>query len=113
MTARMYYDSDAAPRALAGQRIAILGFGSQGHAHALNLKDSGFDVVVGLQPASKSRSAATEAGLMVLTPAEAVKLADVVMILVPDTTQADLYEKEIAPNLTTRPTFISAHSFTI
>jgi ketol-acid reductoisomerase len=109
----MYYDSDADPAALAGQRIAILGFGSQGHAHALNLKDSGFDVVVGLQPASKSRSAATEAGLMVLTPAEAVKLADVVMVLVPDTTQADLYEKEIAPNLKDGAMLMFAHGFNI
>src|SRR5258708_38648669 len=100
MAARMYYDSDADPEALAGQRIAILGFGSQGHAHALNLKDSGFDVVVGLQPESKSRSAATEAGLMVPTPAQAVKLADIVMVLVPDTPPADRHEKGTAPHPT-------------
>src|SRR5258708_34040588 len=108
MTARMYYDSDADPRALAGQRIAILGFGSQGHAHALNLKDSGLDVLVGLQPASKSRSAATEAGLMVLTPAEAVKLADLVLGLVPDPSQADLDVKDFAPNPKHGPRLMSA-----
>ena len=85
MTAKMYYDDRRGPQALEGQRIAILGFGSQGHAHALNLKESGYDVVVGLQPTSKSRAAAEAAGLEVLTPAEAVKGADVVMVLVPDT----------------------------
>ena len=113
MTAKMYYDSDADPQALAGQRIAILGFGSQGHAHAINLKESGHDVVVGLQPSSRSRSAATDAGLKVETPAEAVKQADVVMVLVPDTTQADLYEKEIAPNLKDGAMLMFAHGFNI
>jgi ketol-acid reductoisomerase len=113
MTARMYYDADADPQALAGQRIAILGFGSQGHAHAINLKDSGHDVVVGLQPSSKSRSAAIDAGLTVETPAEAVKQADVVMVLVPDTSQADLYESEIAPNLKDGAMLMFAHGFNI
>jgi ketol-acid reductoisomerase len=113
MTAKMYYDSDADPQALAGQRIAILGFGSQGHAHAINLKESGHDVVVGLQPSSKSRSAAVDAGLKVETPAEAVKQADVVMVLVPDTSQADLYESEIAPNLKDGAMLMFAHGFNI
>jgi ketol-acid reductoisomerase len=113
MTAKMYYNSDADPAALEGQRIAILGFGSQGHAHALNLKESGHDVVVGLQPTSKSRAAAEEAGLTVLTPTEAVKDADVVMVLVPDTAQADLYEKEIAPNLKDGAMLMFAHGFNI
>jgi ketol-acid reductoisomerase len=113
MTAKMYYDSDADQAALQGQRIAILGFGSQGHAHALNLKESGHDVVVGLQPTSKSRAAAEEAGLTVLTPAAAVKDADVVMVLVPDTAQADLYEKEIAPNLKDGAMLMFAHGFNI
>jgi ketol-acid reductoisomerase len=113
MTAKMYYDSDADPQALAGQRIAILGFGSQGHAHAINLKESGYDVVVGLQPSSKSRAAAVDAGLRLETPAEAVKQADVVMVLVPDTSQADLYESEIAPNLKDGAMLMFAHGFNI
>ena len=113
MTAKMYYDSDADPAALQGQRIAVLGFGSQGHAHSLNLKDSGYDVVVGLQPTSKSRAAAEKAGLTVLTPGEAVKQADVVMVLVPDTSQADLYENEIAPNLKDGAMLMFAHGFNI
>jgi ketol-acid reductoisomerase len=113
MTAKMYYDIDTNPASLAGQRIAILGFGSQGHAHALNLKESGHDVVVGLQPSSKSRAAAADAGLTVTTPEEAVKGADVVMVLVPDTSQADLYEKEIAPNLKDGAMLMFAHGFNI
>jgi ketol-acid reductoisomerase len=113
MTAKMYYDGDADPQALAGQRIAILGFGSQGHAHAINLKESGHDVVVGLQPSSTSRSAAVDAGLKVETPADAVRQSDVVMVLVPDTTQADLYESEIAPNLKDGAMLMFAHGFNI
>jgi ketol-acid reductoisomerase len=109
----MYYDNDADPAALAGKRIAVLGFGSQGHAHALNLRDSGHDVVVGLQPHSRSRAAAEEAGLSVTTPAEAVKSADVVMVLVPDTTQADLYERDIEPNLKPGAMLMFAHGFNI
>ena len=113
MTARMYYDSDADPEALRGSRIAVLGFGSQGHAHAINLRESGYDVVVGLPESSRSRSAVKEAGLEVMTPAEAVKQADVVMVLVPDTAQADLYEKDIAPNLRDGAMLMFAHGFNI
>ena len=113
MTARMYYDVDADPEVLRGKRIAVLGFGSQGHAHALNLKDSGYDVVVGLQPTSKSRAAAQDEGLAVLTPAEAVKTADVVMVLVPDTSQAKLYTDEIEPNLKPGSLLLFAHGFNI
>src|SRR6202165_4537137 len=113
MTARMYYDDDADAGALVGQRIAILGFGSQGHAHAINLKESGHEVVVGLQPNSRSRNFATEVGLEVLIPGEAVKGADVVMVLVPDTSQADLYESEIAPNLKAGAMLMFAHGFNI
>ena len=112
MTARMYYDSDADPKALSG-RIAVLGFGSQGHAHALNLRDSGYDVVIGLQPHSKSRAAAEAEGLTVLEPADAVKGADVVMVLVPDTSQADLYETAIEPNLKPGAMLMFAHGFNI
>ena len=113
MSARMYYDADARPEVLRGKRIAVLGFGSQGHAHALNLKDSGHDVVVGLQPSSTSRAAAEAEGLPVLTPAEAVKIADVVMVLIPDTSQARLYTDEIEPNIKDGALLLFAHGFNI
>src|SRR6185295_16793785 len=113
MTARMYYDSDADPRALDGQTVAIIGYGSQGHAHALNLRDSGVDVVVGLAPGSKSRALAEGAGLRVADVADAVRSADVVMILVPDTAQKALYEAEIAPNLRPGQLLMFAHGFNI
>src|SRR5712671_6464727 len=99
MSARMYYDNDADPAALAGQTVAVIGYGSQGHAHAQNLRDSGVDVVVGLAEGSKSRALASEAGFLVMTPAEATKVADVVMLLVPDTAQKAVYDAEIEPNL--------------
>ena len=113
MTARMYYDDDADPAALAGQTVAIIGYGSQGHAHALNLHESGVDVVVGLAPGSKSRTLAAEAGLRVLDVADAVRAADVVMILVPDTVQKRLYDEEIAPNLRAGHLLMFAHGFNI
>ncbi len=113
MTARMYYDNDADPAVLAGQTVAIIGYGSQGHAHALNLHESGVDVVVGLAPASKSRALATEAGLRVVDVAEAVKAADVIMICVPDTAQKAVYEAEIAPHLRAGQLLMFAHGFTI
>jgi len=113
MTARMYYDDDADPAALAGQTVAIIGYGSQGHAHALNLHESGVDVVVGLAPGSKSRALAAEAGLRVLDVADAVRAADVVMILVPDTVQKRLYDEEIAPNLRAGHLLMFAHGFNI
>ena len=98
MTAKMYYDGDADPTALAGQTVAIIGYGSQGHAHALNLHESGVEVVVGLAPGSKSRRIAEDAGIRVMDVGDAVKAADVVMILVPDTAQKAVYDAEIAPN---------------
>jgi ketol-acid reductoisomerase len=113
MTARMYYDNDADPAALAGQTVAIIGYGSQGHAHALNLHESGVDVVVGLQPGSKSRPLAEEAGLRVADVADAVKAADVIMILVPDTGQKAVYDAEIAPNLRAGQLVMFAHGFNI
>src|SRR5579862_3217545 len=91
MTARMYYDADADREALSNRPIAILGYGSQGHAHALNLRDSGHDVRVGLPASSKSRAAAEAEGLRVLTPDQAWADADVVMMLAPDTVQRRLY----------------------
>jgi ketol-acid reductoisomerase len=113
MTARMYYDNDADPAALAGQTVAIIGYGSQGHAHALNLHESGVDVVVGLQPGSKSRPLAEEAGLRVADVADAVKAADAIMILVPDTGQKAVYDSEIAPNLRAGQLVMFAHGFNI
>jgi ketol-acid reductoisomerase len=113
MTAKMYYDNDADSSALNGQTVAIIGYGSQGHAHALNLHESGVDVIVGLQPGSKSRPLAEEAGLRVADVADAVKAADVVMILVPDTGQKAVYDAEIAPNLRDGQLLMFAHGFNI
>jgi ketol-acid reductoisomerase len=113
MPARMYYDNDADPSALAGQTVAIIGYGSQGHAHALNLDDSGVHVVVGLAPGSKSRRLAQERGLRVADVADAVREASVVMVLVPDTVQRGVYEAEIAPNLRPGHLLMFAHGFNI
>jgi ketol-acid reductoisomerase len=110
---KIYYDKDANLDDLRGRRIAIIGYGSQGHAHALNLRDSGCDVVVGLPPASRSRARALEQGLTVLTPAEAAAQADIVMILTPDTSQAALYRDELAAGLTAGKTLMFAHGFNI
>jgi len=111
--ARMYYDADANLDLLAKKKIAIIGYGSQGHAHALNLKDSGLDVMVGLYPGSKSQAKAEAAGLKVLSVAEAAKAADLMMILLPDEVQKTVYTKEIAPSLTAGKTLAFAHGFNI
>jgi ketol-acid reductoisomerase len=108
-----YYEKDGNLDYLDGRTVAIIGYGSQGHAHALNLRDSGVDVVVGLPPDSKSVAKAEAAGLKVLSPAEAAKAANVVMILVPDHIQADLYNSEIAPHMTPGKTLMFAHGFNI
>ena len=108
-----YYEKDGNLDYLAGRTVAIIGYGSQGHAHALNLRDSGVDVVVGLPAGSKSIAKAASAGLKVLSPAEAAKAANVVMILVPDHIQADLYNSEIAPHMTAGKTLMFAHGFNI
>jgi ketol-acid reductoisomerase len=113
MTARMYYDNDARPEALEGQTVAIIGYGSQGHAHARNLHESGVDVVVGLKPGSKSRALAEEAGLRVADVAEAVQAADVIMIAVPDTLQKSVYDTEIEPHLRPGQLLMFAHGFNI
>src|SRR5436853_7805760 len=100
MAATVYYEDDAGLEALQGKTVAIIGYGSQGHAHALNLRDSGIDVVVGLHKESKSRSKAETAGLKVMSTSDAAKAAQVVMILVPDHIQGDLYNNDIAPHMT-------------
>src|SRR5256885_14235368 len=96
---RRFYEKDGSLGALKGKTIAIIGYGSQGHAHAMNLRDSGLNVVVGLHEGSKSRAKAESAGLKVLATAEAAKAGDVVMILVPDHIQGELYHRDIAPHL--------------
>ena len=113
MPATVYYDNDADTGLIADKRVAILGYGSQGHAHALNLKDSGIDVVVGLREGSASKAKAEAAGLRVLPTAEAVREADIVMVLLPDTEQKKVYEAEIAPNLVDGNSLAFAHGFNI
>ena len=113
MAARMYYEADVEAGLLDGVPIAVLGYGSQGHAHALNLRDSGHDVRVGLLEGSRSRAAAEAEGLRVLTPAEAVAEADVVMVLAPDTAQKKLFEEQIRDNLRPGNLLLFAHGFTI
>ena len=110
---KRYYESDADFSLLKGKTFAIIGYGSQGHAHALSLRDTGCDVIVGLYAGSKSWARAEAAGLKVMTVAEATKVADTLMILVSDHIQADLYEREIAPNLTAGKTLMFAHGFSI
>src|SRR5262249_1925294 len=111
--ARIYYDGDADLREIAGKTVAIVGYGGQGHAAALNLRDSGVRVVVGLPPGSRSRARAEAEKLTVVTPAEAAKQADIVMILTPDTGQAKLYKEDIAPGLAPGKTLMFAHGFNI
>ncbi|MEJ7607723.1 MAG: NAD(P)-binding domain-containing protein [Bryobacteraceae bacterium] len=111
--AKRYYEKDGELDRLRGRTIAIIGYGSQGHAHALNLRDSGLDVVVGLYPGSKSWARAESAGLKVMTTGDAAKAADTVMILVSDHIQADLYNNEIAPHMTKGKTLMFAHGFNI
>jgi ketol-acid reductoisomerase len=111
--AKRYYEKDGNLSRLHGKTVTIIGYGSQGHAHALNLRDSGVNVTVGLHPESKSAAKATAAGLKVLGVAAAIKGADIAMILVPDHIQGDLYNSEIAPNLAEGKTLMFAHGFSI
>lgn len=111
--ARLYYDADANLDLLAGKTIAIIGYGSQGHAHALNLKDSGMNVIVGLYPGSKSAIKAKEAGLTVHSVADAAKLANFTMILLPDEVQRTVYKTEIEPHLAPGKVLAFAHGFNI
>jgi ketol-acid reductoisomerase len=111
--AKRYYEKDGNLSRFQGKTVTIIGYGSQGHAHALNLRDSGVNVTVGLHPGSKSAAKAAAAGLKVLSVADAIKGADVAMILVPDHIQGDLYNNEIAPNLSAGKTLMFAHGFAI
>ena len=113
MPATVYYENDADLGLIADKLVAILGYGSQGHAHALNLKDSGIDVVVGLRAGSKSQAKAEAAGLRVLPTGDAVREADIVMVLLPDTEQKKVYEADIAPNLVDGNSLAFAHGFNI
>src|ERR1700750_3000623 len=109
--ATMYYDKDADLKLIQQKKVAIIGYGSQGHAHALNLKDSGVSVRVGLPATSRSRAKAQAAGLTVGDVAEVSQWADVVMILIPDTSQAKIYRDEIEPNLAPGNMLMFAHGF--
>jgi ketol-acid reductoisomerase len=111
--ATLYYEKDADPSLIGNRKVAVIGYGSQGHAHALNLSESGVDVRVGLRPDSSSRQKAEEAGLRVLSVADAAAEADVIMILLPDTEQASVYEAEIAPHLVAGDAIFFAHGFNI
>lgn len=111
--AEMFYEADATPSLLLNKKVAVIGYGSQGHAHALNLADSGVNVVVGLRDGSKSADKARDAGLKTMSVADASAWADVVMLLAPDTAQKKIYDEEIAPNLTDGDALLFAHGFNI
>ncbi|WP_454084958.1 ketol-acid reductoisomerase [Georgenia sp. Marseille-Q6866] len=111
--AELYYDDDADLSVIAGKKVAVIGYGSQGHAHALNLRDSGVDVTVGLREGSSSAAKAKDQGLQVASIADAVSAADVVVILAPDQVQRTLYAQDIEPNLKADATLLFAHGFNI
>jgi ketol-acid reductoisomerase len=113
MPAKVYTDKDANLNVLKNKTLAVLGFGSQGHAHALNLKESGLNVIIGLYDGSKSIAVARERGFKVYPTAEAVRRADVIFVALPDTKQPAAYEKDIAPNLTKGKTLLFSHGFSI
>src|SRR6266568_3283380 len=111
--ANVYYDADANLERIQQKRIAVIGYGSQGHAHALNMRDSGCDVVVGLPAASKSREKAEADGLRVLSPADAAQQADVIMILIPDQHHREVFERDIRPALAAGKMLMTAHGFSL
>src|SRR3989440_8800384 len=113
MSAQVFYDQDADLAVIGGRKVAVIGYGSQGHAHALSLRDSGVDVRVGLPEGSRSRPKAEAEGLPVVTPYDAVSDADVIMVLVPDTVQAKLYQEAIAPNIADGDAIFFGHGFNI
>ncbi len=111
--AELYYDKDIDDSPLRDKTVAVIGYGSQGHAHALNLKESGFDVIIGLYEGSRSKAKAEADGLEVVSNAEAAKRADVIVMLLPDTKQAQVYREDVEPHLTSSKTLLFAHGFTI
>ena len=111
--ATIYYDKDANPELIRGKKVAVIGYGSQGHAHALNLRDSGVDVTVGLHEGSKSRAKAEKDGVKVTSVAEAAAWADIIMILAPDTAQPKIYKSSIEPHLSAGKTLMFGHGFNI
>src|ERR1051325_11669963 len=111
MAAKVYTDKDADSGSLRKKTLAVLGCGSQGHAHAFNLKDSGFNVIIGLYEGSKSIPVAKEKGFKVVSTAEAVRKADVIFVALPDTKQAKVYAQDIAPNLGKGKTLLFSHGF--
>jgi ketol-acid reductoisomerase len=113
MSAQVFYDQDADLAVIGGRKVAVIGYGSQGHAHALSLRDSGVDVRVGLPESSKSRPKAADEGLPVVTPAQAAAEADVIMILAPDTKQRTIYAQDIAPHLNAGDALMFGHGFNI
>ena len=113
MATKIYTDKDANLNAIRRKKLAVIGFGSQGHAHALNLKESGCDVTIGLYPKSKSRPVAKKLGFPVMTTAEAVQHADVIFLATPDTVIPSVYEKDVAPHLTAGKTLLFSHGFAV
>ena len=113
MAVEIFYDDDADLSVIQGRKVAVIGYGSQGHAHALSLRDSGVDVRIGLPESSKSRAKAEEEGLTVGTPAEVSAWADLIMILAPDTKQRQIYADDIAPNLNDGDALFFGHGFNI
>ncbi|ABS26082.1 ketol-acid reductoisomerase [Anaeromyxobacter sp. Fw109-5] len=113
MAATIYYDKDANLELLKKRKVAVIGYGSQGHAHALNLRDSGVDVRVGLGPGSRSKAKAEGAGLRVVSVSDAAREADVIMVLIPDQTQKKVYDEEIAPHMTKGKALLFAHGFNV
>jgi ketol-acid reductoisomerase len=111
--AHVYYDADANLELIQQKRVAVIGYGSQGHAHALNMRDSGVDVIVGLPTGSKSRQKAEAEGLRVLTPAEAAQQADVIMLLIPDQHHREIFERDIRPGLAPGKLLLTAHGFSL
>ena len=113
MAVTVYYETDADSSIIRSKKVAVIGYGSQGHAHALNMKESGVDVIVGLREGSSSRAKAEAAGLTVMNVADATKAADVIMLLAPDTEQKAIYDADIAPNLEAGNALAFAHGFNI
>ncbi|MGA1748175.1 MAG: NAD(P)-dependent oxidoreductase, partial [Ilumatobacteraceae bacterium] len=113
MAANVYYEADCDGSIIRGRKVAVIGYGSQGHAHALNLKDSGVDVCIGLRDGSSSKAKAEQAGLMVKSMADASAWADFIMILAPDTEQKSIFDEHIAPNLQPGDAIAFAHGFNV